>query len=292
MGVISTTVLILGGIGVIAAVVLYFVAKKFHVYENPKIAEIEELLPGANCGGCGMSGCHAFAKACAETDSLDGFNCTGAGKDIMEKISVIVGLEAKAGVRRVAVMKCHGGCEERQVVNNYDGVDSCAMEGTLYQGETDCNYGCLGRGDCVASCIFDALHIDHESGIAVVDIDKCTGCGKCVKTCPRHLLELVPVEPDKPIVWVACMNHDKGALAMKECTLSCIGCGKCKRVCNHDAVTVDDFVAHINPEKCVGCGECEGACPRSSIHHIGDLRPELKGNPETSDNKPAGSNEA
>lgn len=260
----------------LAAIVLYFVAKKFYVYENPKIAEIEELLPGANCGGCGMSGCHAFAKACAETDSLDGFNCTGAGKDIMEKISVIVGLEAKAGIRRVAVMKCNGGCSERQIVNNYDGVTSCAMEGALYQGETDCNYGCLGRGDCVASCIFDALHIDSESGIAVVDHEKCVGCGKCVKTCPRGLLELVPVIDDKPIVWVTCMNHDKGALAMKECTVSCIGCGKCKRVCEHGAVDVEDFVAHINPELCVGCGECEAACPRGSITHIGDLIPTKK----------------
>ena len=266
----------IGGIGVLAAIVLYFVAKKFYVYENPKIAEIEELLPGANCGGCGMSGCHAFAKACAETDSLDGFNCTGAGKDIMEKISVIVGLEAKAGIRRVAVMKCNGGCSERQIVNNYDGVTSCAMEGALYQGETDCNYGCLGRGDCVASCIFDALHIDSESGIAVVDHEKCVGCGKCVKTCPRGLLELVPVIDDKPIVWVTCMNHDKGALAMKECTISCIGCGKCKRVCEHGAVDVEDFVAHINPELCVGCGECEAACPRGSITHIGDLIPTKK----------------
>ncbi len=276
MGVISTTVLVLGGIGVLAAVVLFFVAKKFHVYENPKIAEIEELLPGANCGGCGMSGCHAFAKACAETDSLDGFVCTGAGKDIMDKISVIVGLEAKAGIRRVAIMKCNGGCEQRQIVNNYDGVTSCAMEGTLYQGETDCNYGCLGRGDCVSACIFGALTIDPHTGIAVVDHDKCTGCGKCVKTCPRGLFELVEANPEKPIVWVSCVNRDKGALAMKECNVSCIGCGKCKRTCTHDAVEVADFVAHINPEACVGCGECESACPRNSITHIGNLLPQLK----------------
>lgn len=273
MSVITTSILVLGGIGVIAAVVLYFVAKKFHVYENPKIAEIEALLPGANCGGCGMSGCHAFAKACAEAKSLDGFNCTGAGKKIMENISVIVGLEAKAGIQRVAVMKCQGGCEQRQIVNNYDGVTSCAMEGTLYQGETDCNYGCLGRGDCVDACIFDALHIDPVSGIAVVDHDKCTGCGKCVKTCPRSLFELVTVEPDKPIVWVGCMNHDKGPLAMKECTISCIGCGKCKRVCPNGAVEVSDFVAHINPELCIGCGQCEEQCPRHSITHIGTLKP-------------------
>lgn len=276
MGVISTSIIVLGIIGALAAIVLYFVAKKFHVYENPKIAEIEELLPGANCGGCGFAGCQAFAKACAETDSLDGFNCTGAGKDIMDKISVIVGLEAKAGVRRVAVMRCNGGCGERQIVNNYDGVTSCAMEGALYQGETDCNYGCLGRGDCVASCIFDALHIDPESGIAVVDHEKCVGCGKCVKTCPRGLLELVEDIPDKPLVWVACMNHDKGPLAMKECTVSCIGCGKCKRVCTHEAVEVTEFLAHINPEACVGCGECEAACPRHSIVHHGNLIPKKK----------------
>ncbi len=276
MEVISTSIIVLGAVGVLAAVVLFFIAKKFHVYENPKIAEIEELLPGANCGGCGLSGCHAFAKACAETDSLDGFNCTGAGKDIMDKISVIVGLEAKAGIRRVALVRCNGGCEERQIVNNYDGVTSCAMEGALYQGETDCNYGCLGRGDCVASCLFDSIHIDPQSGIAVVDTEKCVGCGKCVKTCPRGLIELVEKKDDKPLVWVSCMNRDKGALAMKECSISCIGCGKCKRVCEHSAVEVADFLAHIDADACVGCGECEAACPRGSIVHIGTLLPEKK----------------
>lgn len=276
MGVIYTTVFVLGGIGILAAAVLYFVAKKFYVYENPKISEIEELLPGANCGGCGFSGCHAFAKACAEAKTLEGFNCTGAGKGIMQKISRIVGLEAESVTPKVAVVKCDGSCANREHRNVYDGVTSCVIENFVYQGESDCIYGCLGCGDCVGSCIFDAIHMDKNSGLPVVDYDKCVGCGKCVKTCPRNIIELVSHRKDTPIVYVACMNHDKGAVAMKECKVSCIGCGKCSRSCPSQAITVTDFVAHIDPDKCIGCGECVDQCPRSSIEHIGNLKLELR----------------
>lgn len=276
MGVIYTTVLVLGGIGILAAVVLYFVAKKFHVYENPKISEIESLLPGANCGGCGLTGCHAFAKACAEASSLEGFNCTGAGKDIMDKISKIVGLAVEKSVPKVAIVRCNGSCSNREDYTIYDGVSSCAIENSIYQGESECVYGCLGCGDCVASCMFDALHINTETGLPEVDYEKCVGCNKCVRTCPRNILELVPFHPETPLVYVACMNHDKGAVAMKECKVSCIGCGKCTRSCPTSAVKLTDFLAHIEVLDCIGCGECVEQCPRSSILHIGELKTELR----------------
>lgn len=268
MGVIATTVVVLGGIGIIAAAVLYFVAKTFHVYENPKIAEIEELLPGANCGGCGFSGCHAFAKGCAETDSLDKFNCTGAGPDIMKKISAIVGLESKPHAKRIAVLKCNGSCSIRPVVNEYDGIRSCALESSLYQGETACVYGCLGCGDCVAKCIFDAISIDPATHLPKVDIAKCTGCGQCATACPRSLIDIVELKPGQPLTVVACSNKDKGAVAMKVCEVSCIGCGKCKRVCESDAVTIENLLAHINTEACTACGKCIADCPRHAIISI------------------------
>lgn len=275
MEVIYTTVLILGAIGIVAAILLYIVAKKAYVYENPKITEVEQLLPGANCGGCGLTGCHAFAKACAEANSLEGFNCTGAGPDIMEKISKIVGLAPDKSVRKIAVLKCNGSCENRPRVNIFDGIRSCAIENYAYQGETDCIYGCLGCGDCVNSCIFDALKMDETTGLPVVDYDKCVGCAKCVKACPRNIIELRPRYDDKALVFVTCVNRDKGPLAMKECKVSCIGCGKCFRACQYGAVKITNFLAQIDPYKCVGCGACIEQCPRSCIAHLGDINKEL-----------------
>lgn len=265
MGVIATTIIVMGVTGIIAAVVLYFVAKKFHVYEDPKIAEIEELLPGANCGGCGYSGCHAFACACASATSLEGMNCPGAGPENMKKIADIVGLTSVDAARKVAIVKCNGSCGRRPELNVYDGVSSCAIESTFYGGETPCVYGCLGCGDCVASCPYDAMHLDKAAGLPVVNREKCVGCGKCVKACPRNIMELAEVREGRESVWVACMNRDKGGVAMKECEVACIGCGKCVRTCTHDAVKVSDFLAKIDSEICTGCGDCIAACPRNSI---------------------------
>lgn len=265
---ISTSILILGIIGVVAAVLLFFAAKKFSVYEDPRVGEIEELLPGANCGGCGFSGCHAFALECASAKSMDGLNCTGVDAEGMKKIAAIVGLVPVAAQKKVAVIRCSASCENRDPRNRYDGVRSCAIESAFYQGESDCIYGCLGCGDCVRACPFDAMTIDEGAELPRIDHDKCTGCGKCVETCPRHLCELVQSHPDRPIVWVACANTDRGPVAMKECGVACIGCTKCRKVCPQEAPVITSFLAHIDQEKCTGCGQCLEACPRNSIKKI------------------------
>lgn len=265
MGIVGTTIIVMGITGLVAAVVLYFVAKKFHVYEDPRVAQIEEHLPGANCGGCGFSGCHAFAVACTKAKSLDGICCPGAGSKAMAEIGKIVGLAAVESARRVAVVRCNGSCAKRPHGNTYDGVRSCAIEAAFYGGETSCVYGCLGCGDCVEACPYDAMRLDVETGLPVVDRDKCVGCGKCVKACPRSVIELAEASESHEAVWVACVNHDKGALALKECEAACIGCGLCKRNCGHEAIDVSNFVAHIDASKCVGCGKCVDICPRGSI---------------------------
>ena len=161
--------------------------------EDPRIAEVEELLPGANCGGCGLTGCHAFAMACCQATSLQGLNCTGLDAEGMKRIASIVGLDAVAAQKRIAVIRCSASCETRDPLNYYDGVRSCAIESAFYQGETDCIYGCLANGDCAAACPFGAMTIKEGDALPTVDPDKCTGCGKCVEACPRNLVELVPV---------------------------------------------------------------------------------------------------
>ena len=221
---IPITILVLGVIGIIAAILLFFAAKKFHLYENPLIGKVEQLLPGANCGGCGFSGCHAFAVECANAKTLEGLVCTSLDKKGMEKVAEAVGLKATAAVKKVAIVKCGANCTQRHQRNIYNGVESCAIESSLYQGESDCVYGCLGSGDCVRACPFDAMKIDNDHRLAYVDIAKCTGCGKCVEACPRKLCELVPLPEDRALVWVVCSNKDKGPVVMKECDLGCIGC--------------------------------------------------------------------
>lgn len=263
MNIVFITIVVITIIGIFAAVVLYFVAKRFHVYEDPKIGEIESCLPGANCGGCGRSGCHDFAVACASAKTLDDLACPVGGQETMSKISEIVGLSAKALSPQVAIIRCNGTCENRPHTSNYEGVGSCAIEGALYEGETDCIYGCLGGGDCVAVCPYDAMSMNEETGLPTVDYSKCVGCGKCVQACPRHIPELV--KRHEVMVYVACGNKDKGPLATKVCSVSCIGCGKCVRVCQQGAVKVTDFLARIDRDVCTACGECIVACPRHSI---------------------------
>lgn len=262
---VLSSIILLGVIGLIAATLLFVAAKRFSVYEDPKIAEIEELLPGANCGGCGLSGCHAFAVACAKAKNLDNLTCVGVPTQTMEEIAEAAGLKAPAARHRVAVIKCSNSCEVRDPRNIYDGARSCAIESAAYQGESDCVYGCLACGDCTQVCAFGALTIKPGDALPTVDLEKCTGCGKCTAACPRHLIELYDYDAAKPLVWVSCANRDRGAVAMKECELSCIGCMKCQRTCTHGAVTVKDFLAHVDSELCTGCGDCVEACPRHSI---------------------------
>lgn len=262
---ISLSILVLGVIGIIAAVLLFFVAKKFMVYEDPKIGEIEELLPGANCGGCGFSGCHAFAIECVNAKSLENLNCSGVGEEGMKKIGEIVGLATFLQERKVAIVKCLADCQTRKQVNAYDGIPSCRVEASLYQGESDCVYGCLGNGDCVRACPFNAISIQGEKKLAVVDHHKCTGCGKCVEACPRNLCELIVFHSDRKPVWVGCSNKDKGPVAVKECGISCIGCSKCLKVCPTASPKIENFLSIINQDTCISCGACIEACPRHCI---------------------------
>ena len=164
--------------------------RKFEVYEDPRIAQVQEVLPGANCGGCGYPGCGGFATACVKADTLDGLLCPVGGAPVMGKVATILGKEAASAEPMVAVVRCNGTCAARPRTNQYDGVQSCAIASTLYGGETGCSFGCLGYGDCVAACNFDAIHINLETGLPEVDEDKCTSCGACVKACPKNIIEL------------------------------------------------------------------------------------------------------
>lgn len=268
MNVIFISILVLGGIGIIAALLLYIVANKFRVEEDPRIDQIEGLLPGANCGGCGQSGCRAFATACVKATTLSGLSCPGGGESVMKKIGEIVGLAAPVTKPMIAVIKCNGTCEARPHRVRFDGYKTCAISSSVAAAVGTCPDGCLGCGDCVEQCPYDAMHMDAETGLPVVNQDKCVGCAVCVAACPRHLIELRPKGPRGLRVFVACSNKEKGAMAMKDCDNACIGCSKCLKECTHDAITINNFLAYIDADKCKLCRKCEAVCPRGSIHAV------------------------
>jgi RnfABCDGE-type electron transport complex B subunit len=159
------TVITLSAIGTLSAIVLYFVAQKFKVYEDPRIDKVESALPGANCGGCGYAGCRAFAETCVSKNDLSGLFCPVGGNDCMAGVAEILGLEPIVQEPRVAVVRCNGTCEHRPKTNKFDGATSCAIASSLYSGDTGCQFGCLGHGDCVAACDFDAIHMKPETGL-------------------------------------------------------------------------------------------------------------------------------
>ena len=166
-GTILFTIASLVALGLLFAVVLYFVAQKFKVEEDPRIEIVESILPGANCGGCGQAGCHAFAENVVKAPGMEGFFCPVGGNPVMAKVAEALGRAAEEKAPMVAVMRCNGALANRPRTNEYDGYASCKVMASLYAGDTGCKYGCLGKGDCAAVCPFDAIHVDPEKGIAI-----------------------------------------------------------------------------------------------------------------------------
>ncbi|HKL07706.1 MAG TPA: Fe-S cluster domain-containing protein [Bacteroidales bacterium] len=262
------TIISLSAIGAGAAIILYFVAQKFKVYEDPRIDQVEEALPAANCGGCGYPGCRGFAEALVKADDISDLYCPVGGNETMGAVAKILGKEVEAKEPLVAVVRCSGSPEHRKRVNEYDGASSCAISSALYAGETNCQYGCLGLGDCVEVCDFDAIYMDEETGLPVVVDDNCTACGACVKACPNDIIELRKKNKKDRKIFVSCVNQDKGGIARKACKVACIGCGKCVKVCPFDAITMENYLAYIDPNKCKLCRKCVTECPTGAILEI------------------------
>ncbi|MBN2787217.1 MAG: Fe-S cluster domain-containing protein [Paludibacteraceae bacterium] len=268
MNIILLSVIVLGAIGLLGGVILFFIAQKFKVYEDPKIDEVEGILPAANCGGCGFPGCRNFAESCVKAEDLGTLFCPVGGNETMAKVASILGKTVEAKDPQIAVIRCNGTPEYRQRTTDYDGATTCAMESALYSGHTDCQYGCLGHGDCVDVCKFDAIYIDEKTLLPIVSPENCTACGACVDACPKDIIELRPKGKKDRRIFVSCVNHDRGGTAKKSCQVACTGCKSCVNVCKFDAITIDNFLAYINPVACKLCRACVTACPTNAIWEL------------------------
>ncbi len=265
MEILLFTTLSLSVLGALAAAILFVIAKKFHVEEDPRIDQVEAMMPGANCGGCGFAGCRGFATAMVEQDDISSLFCPVAGAETMSQVAAVLGKQAAAKAPEVATLKCGGSCDKRPVTNSYDGAKSCAVAASLYGGESGCTFGCYGYGDCVAVCNFGAMSIDPQTGLVAIDGEKCIGCGACLKACPKSLIELRKKWPKQKALYVACSSTAKGAAVMKACKGGCIGCGKCVKVCPFDAITIENNLAYIDSSKCKLCRKCVNECPTGAI---------------------------
>lgn len=237
MGEILTPVVVLSAMGIVIAVLLGVISKLTYVPVDPKIAQIEEALPGINCGACGYPGCSGCAAAIANEEAPVNA-CVVGGDDTAAVVADIMGKTASGGEKYVASVKCQGDCDHTRELFEYDGVSSCTVMTYTFGGNKSCNYGCVGCGDCYDVCDFDAIRI--VNGVAVIDKDKCTQCMKCIEVCPKKIIELVPYSAPAQ---VKCKNPEMGKAVSKNCTIGCIGCTLCAKLAPNE-FAMDGKLAH------------------------------------------------
>lgn len=259
IGSIVLPVVVVTVIGTLSGVVLSIASIVFAVPVDEKQENARSVLPGANCGACGYAGCDSYAEAVANGDvGVD--KCIPGGADVRAQLAEIMGVEAGDFRKMSAFVKCNGSCDNASQKMNYAGIQTCAAANQIFGGPSSCSYGCMGYGDCVAVCEYDAIHI--VNGVSVVNPNLCVGCSMCVTECPKGIIALNPVSDTSVVV---CSSHDKGPQVKKSCSVGCIGCTRCVKVCPQKAISMDNFVAVIDFENCNGCGECAEVCPQKCI---------------------------
>ncbi len=253
---------IFAALGVVLGILLAVASRVFAVKTDERVGQITEALPGANCGGCGYSGCAALAEAIVKGEAPANA-CRAGGESCAERIGEIMGVAVRAQTPVRAHVLCSGGCGRAKEKCRCEGVQDCIAADRMCGGGKVCSSGCMGLGSCVEACRYDALHV--VDGVAAVDPAKCTGCGACVQICPKHLIALVPVTAR---YLVDCSSHEPGAQTRAACDVGCIGCRICEKNCPADAVHVVNNCAAIDYEKCTACGLCASKCPRKVIVRI------------------------
>jgi electron transport complex protein RnfB len=234
----------MGGLGFLFAGGLAIADRKLRVEENPLIGKINDVLPGANCGACSRAGCYDFATAVVEGNAqVNG--CPVGGDETSQMVAELMGVEAGAMVKMLPRILCHGGNSEAvRKMADYYGPLSCSAMDIVSGGDKMCYYGCLGGGDCVEACPFDAMYM-NDNGIPEVIEELCTSCTMCVQSCPRDIIEMHPQDRN---VFVFCKNQDDPKTSKNVCSVACLGCGICARK-SDGSVEMDGFLGKVNHEK-------------------------------------------
>ncbi len=257
---VAIATLMISATGAIIGIFLGIAGKKFEVEVDEREQEVRDLLPGNNCGACGYAGCDNCAQAIANGEAAPNV-CPVANNEANARIAEVMGTDVVEGERHTAFVKCAGTCDKTKIKYNYYGIPDCKKAAIAPgKGPKQCSYGCTGFGSCVKVCQFDAIHV--IDGVAIVDKEKCTSCGLCVKECPNHLIELIPYNSGH---FVRCNSNDKGKNVKSACSIGCIGCMMCTKVCESDAIHVENNLAYIDYSKCIDCGKCAEKCPTKVI---------------------------
>ncbi len=244
-------VISLGGLGLIFGGGLALASQKFAVEVDPLIEEVENALPGVNCGACGYPGCSSFAKAVVAGEvEVDG--CPVGGQSTAEAVASIMGIEAKVGEKQVAKVICNADNKQAKEDFDYQGIKDCKAASAFNGGSKSCNFGCLGLGTCVRVCPVDAIEIT-ENMIAKIKPDICISCEKCVAACPKNVIDMVPESQE---VVITCKNEEKGKIVRQKCDFGCIGCQICVKSCPFQAIDFDNNLAVIDYDKCTNCHVC------------------------------------
>ncbi|MCM1133442.1 MAG: RnfABCDGE type electron transport complex subunit B [Ruminococcus flavefaciens] len=252
--------LILGVCGILAGILLTVASKVFYVKVDERIEKISESLPQANCGACGFAGCADYADAIVNSNA-PGNLCRPGGAESANKIAEILGTSAGDVIPMTAVVHCNGDCNATKTQFDFDGVQSCKAVKRFYGGNGMCKYGCIGLGDCMNVCEYNAISI--KDNLARINTAVCKGCGQCANVCPNHLIS---VRPKSNTVDVLCSSSANGKATKLSCSNGCIGCKICEKKCLNGAIKVENFHASIDYTKCTNCGECRNACPVKAIH--------------------------
>ena len=253
-------VLILATLAVSAGIILTLAARFMAVPVDETVMKVRGVLPGANCGACGLAGCDEYAEKLAHDNAALNL-CTPGGEEVSLALEEVLGKNADEVVAMRALIRCSGTTENTSYSMNYQGPKTCEGSFYFFRGRGKCSYSCIGFGDCAAACQYDAIRI--ENGIAVVDTELCTGCTMCIVSCPGNLITMIKKSNH---VFVGCHSQDSGAVTRKLCQTGCIACKLCEKACKYDAVHVADNIAAIDPDKCTNCGECIAVCPTHIIH--------------------------
>ena len=262
---IAQSVLALLGIGLALAVVLAIASRLLNVEEDPRIEPLVEALPGANCGGCGYAGCEAYAIAVLNNPDVAANLCSVGGAETAKRVGELTGKSVVAGEPTMSFRRCsriEGNVQPRY---NYIGANTCASAAQLEGGPYMCTWACLGFGDCLRACPFDAMQI--RDNMVEIIASKCVSCGLCINACPRSNLQIIPV---RARVMSFCATREKLKSVSEVCDVGCINCLQCLKACPADAITYEKRRIEINHDLCLGygpdCGEaCVGACPRSIL---------------------------